>query len=244
MATILLDDGTAGRTYVAKFVRDSDGYIWDGVSAWVAPTSLTDAELKTAIELVTLSAVTNESSTHVAYMLTVPAGITVPCHISVYLTSYAAGDEEDYGYDYDPQVGQILEDTGTTVPALIDAVPTAAEIKTAMEAGGGHLALILEDTGTTLPATLTTISGYVDCLPESWVTVPTAAQIRTEVLTKGAANDEDAAEEDSLITLILAAFHSSVVSTTWTINQTDDATEHASKTVTADAGADPITGVN
>ncbi len=43
--------------------------------------------------------------------------------------------------------------------------PTAAAIKTAIEAAGSHLALILEDTGTTLPGTLTTLSGYVDCLP-------------------------------------------------------------------------------
>lgn len=36
-------------------------------------------------------------------------------------------------------------------------VPTTAEIKTAMEAAGGHLALILEDTGTTLPAAIAAI---------------------------------------------------------------------------------------
>lgn len=107
MATISLDDGTAGKTYVAKFIRDSDGYVWDGVSAWVVATSLTDAEIASAVGAVTLSAVTNESSTHIGYRLTVPAGITVPCHISVYLTSYAAGDEEDYGYDYDPQISTI-----------------------------------------------------------------------------------------------------------------------------------------
>lgn len=33
----------------------------------------------------------------------------------------------------------------------LDALPTAAEIKTAIEAAGSHLALILEDTGTTIP---------------------------------------------------------------------------------------------
>jgi len=40
-----------------------------------------------------------------------------------------------------------------------------AAVKTAVEAAGSHLALILEDTGTTIPVTLSTISGYVDCLP-------------------------------------------------------------------------------
>jgi len=38
------------------------------------------------------------------------------------------------------------------------AWPTAAEIKTAIEAGGSSLAQILEDTGTTLPATLATLA--------------------------------------------------------------------------------------
>ena len=42
----------------------------------------------------------------------------------------------------------IAADTTTDIPALIDALPTAAEIKTAIEAAGSHLALILADTGT------------------------------------------------------------------------------------------------
>lgn len=46
---------------------------------------------------------------------------------------------------------------------------------------------VLEDTGTTLPATLTTITAYVDCLPVSWVTVPTAAQNSTQVASDLAA---------------------------------------------------------
>lgn len=121
MAKIFLDDQTAGKTYVARFTQDSDGYVWSG-SAWVAPTTLTDAELASAINGVTLDAVVNESATHIGYSLTVPAGITTACHISVYLTSYAAGDAEDYGADYDPQVEQILEDTGTTLPASISAI--------------------------------------------------------------------------------------------------------------------------
>jgi len=42
------------------------------------------------------------------------------------------------------------------------APPSAATIKTTIEAAGSSLALILEDTGTTLPGTLSTISGYLD----------------------------------------------------------------------------------
>lgn len=51
---------------------------------------------------------------------------------------------------YDPPTKAEL-DTG------LDALPTAAEIKTAIEAAGGHLALILEDTGTTLPTAIADI---------------------------------------------------------------------------------------
>lgn len=47
----------------------------------------------------------------------------------------------------------------TTIIGYVDCLPatwvtvsTTAQIKTAMEAAGGHLALILEDTGTTIPA--------------------------------------------------------------------------------------------
>jgi hypothetical protein len=46
----------------------------------------------------------------------------------------------------------------------LDALPTAGEIKTAMEAAGGHLALILEDTGTTLDGKIDTVGGVVDAV--------------------------------------------------------------------------------
>jgi hypothetical protein len=52
--------------------------------------------------------------------------------------------------------------TKTEMDTGLDALPTAAEVKTAIEAAGGHLALILEDTGTTLPSSLSAISGYID----------------------------------------------------------------------------------
>lgn len=53
----------------------------------------------------------------------------------------------------------------------LDALPTAAEIKTAVESAGGHLALILEDTGTTIPAAIDD--------------VPTAAEIKAALEAGG-----------------------------------------------------------
>jgi len=73
---------------------------------------------------------------------------------------------------------------------------------------------------------------------------PTVAQIRTELFTKSVTNDQAAAEEDSLITLILAGFHSRVADDVWTIYRTDNITTHATKPVTSDGAADPITGVS
>jgi hypothetical protein len=54
--------------------------------------------------------------------------------------------------------------TATMKASVTAAVPTTAEIKTAMEAAGGHLALILEDTGTTLEGKIDTIDGIVDAI--------------------------------------------------------------------------------
>ena len=63
----------------------------------------------------------------------------------------------------------VLCDTTTTNTDMrgTDSASThsAADVKTAIEAAGGHLALILADTGTDIPATLSIIDGYVDCLP-------------------------------------------------------------------------------
>ena len=60
----------------------------------------------------------------------------------------------------------------------LDALPTAAEIKTAMEAAGGHLALILEDTGTTLNGKIDTIDGIVDdILTDTGTTLDTALEV-------------------------------------------------------------------
>lgn len=56
------------------------------------------------------------------------------------------------------------------------APPTTAQIKTAIEAAGSHLALILEDTGTTLPAAI----GAIPTNPYTG-TPPTAAAIRQEI---------------------------------------------------------------
>ena len=82
---------------------------------------------------------------------------TTTVNLSATTVGVLAGHTPQTG-DHTANIALVLEDTGTTIPAAIDALPTAAEIKTAMEAVGSHLALILEDTGTSLPATLSALA--------------------------------------------------------------------------------------
>lgn len=191
MAVIKLDDQTAGRTYVAKITRDSDGYMWNGVSAFVAENTLTDAQQATAVGLATTDPVVSGTGTHSHYIFTTPAGITVPCHIGLYLTSYTVGTKEAYEADYDPTDQQILEDTGTTLPATlttiddfldtemaavlaaVDTEVAAIKLKTdlipASPAAVGSAMVVSDKTGFSLAATgLDAISATPVANPTTW----------------------------------------------------------------------------
>lgn len=72
----------------------------------------------------------------------------------------------------------IVEDTGTTIPALLETIDNFLDTE---------VAAILEDTGTTLPATLATLAGYTDGIAgDVWshakrtLTVPAVAAAATE----------------------------------------------------------------
>jgi hypothetical protein len=78
---------------------------------------------------------------------------------------------------------------------------------------------------------------------ESYTAPPTATTIADSVLGRSVANSQATAAEWSLATLVLAALESSIAGSTWTIYRTDGTTVHATKTVTTDAAADPVTGV-
>ena len=69
-------------------------------------------------------------------------------------------------------------------------------------------------------------------------------QVADAVLARNVSHVEAAAAEHSLCTVVLAALESSTSGTTWTIKRTDGNTTHATKTVTKDATAQPITGVS
>lgn len=71
----------------------------------------------------------------------------------------------------------------------------------------------------------------------------TLQSIADTLLARNVSNVEGSAPEHSLTTLVLAMLESSRSGTTWTIKRTDGSTTHATKTLTVDADADPITGV-
>jgi hypothetical protein len=72
----------------------------------------------------------------------------------------------------------------------------------------------------------------------------TKQAIADTLLARGVDNVEGSAGIYTLAALVLAAFESSISDTTWTINRTDGSTEFATRTVTSNADAEPITGVS
>lgn len=67
--------------------------------------------------------------------------------------------------------------------------------------------------------------------------------IADEILSRGIANVEDAADATSLATLVLAAFESVIVGALWTIYKTDHSTTFTTKPVVTSPAADPIVEV-
>jgi hypothetical protein len=91
-----------------------------------------------------------------------------------------------------------------------------------------NVASILADTGT---------DGIV-------ISQTTRQAIADEVLGRSVANVESTATVYTIAGLVLAAFESAIAGTDWTINRTDGSTQFATRTVTVDDTADPITGVS
>lgn len=74
--------------------------------------------------------------------------------------------------------------------------------------------------------------------------LPTALENADALLVRNVSNVESSAGEHTICTVVLAMMESSVSGTTWTIKRSNGTTTHATKTVTVDASADPITGVS
>lgn len=68
-------------------------------------------------------------------------------------------------------------------------------------------------------------------------------EIADAILSRNVSNVEASAAEHTLCTVVLAMLEHSISSTTLTIKRTDGSTTHATKTLTTNAAAEPITGI-
>lgn len=110
------------------------------------------------------------------------------------------------------------------IKAVTDNLPDSGALTTL----ASNLSAVLADTGT---------DGVV-------ISTATAQAIADEILSRNVSNVESSAAEHTLTTIVLAILESARSSTTWTIKRTDGSTTHATKTLTLDASASPVIGVD
>ena len=89
-----------------------------------------------------------------------------------------------------------------------------------------------------ITGTLTTVTNLTN-IPAG---IPTSDAVAQAILKTDVSDVQDTASAHSITTLVLGATESSLSGLTWTIKKTDGTT-FATKTVTSDSAANPITGV-
>lgn len=166
-----VNDGTSGNAALKTLIDTLTGYVDTEVAAIKAktdnlPASPANETTLTTIagyldtEIAAILADTNELQTDLAN------GGRLDLLIDA-IKAKTDGLNFTGSYVQSQVKGQDDIDFGATQKASITtAVPTTAQIKTAIEAEGSHLALILEDTGTTLDALIDAIKAKTDNLPE------------------------------------------------------------------------------
>jgi hypothetical protein len=95
--------------------------------------------------------------------------------------------------------------------------------------------------GTVLVDNGVEVTGYIT---SGTLEADAANEIADAILSRNVSNVEATAPEHSLATIILATLESSIAGSTWKIKRTNGTTVHASKTVTTDPNATPITAVD
>lgn len=108
----------------------------------------------------------------------------------------------------------------------------------------------LATTGNLTSSTVGTVTTLTNlpAITSNWLTAAGLAsdavnEIADGILTRNVSNVEGTAGEHTLCTVVLATLEHSISGTTLTIKRTDGSTTHATKTLTTDAAADPITGI-
>ena len=97
--------------------------------------------------------------------------------------------------------------------------------------------------GTINSNVITATSIATDAITAAKIATDAGNEIADAVLSRNVSNVETTAGEHTLCTTVLAMLENSISGTTLTIKRTDGLTTHATKTLTTNAGAVPITGI-
>lgn len=97
--------------------------------------------------------------------------------------------------------------------------------------------------GTINSSVITATSIATDAITAAKIATDAGNEIADAVLSRNVSNVETTAGEHTLCTTVLAMLENSISGTTLTIKRTDGSTTHATKTLTTNAGAVPITGI-
>jgi len=149
----------------------------------------------------------------------------------------------------DATISSRLAAAGYTVP------PTVSAIRTEIDTNSTKLDVAVSSRNAIAPdnAGITAIKAKTDNLPANPAAVsdiPTAVQVADTVLRRSTANVEasgtgDAISLKSLYGMVAQGVHNTQVSgTTLTVTRSDDATVLGTRTVTTDATAEPIVGID
>lgn len=135
----------------------------------------------------------------------------------------------------------LASDWTATRAGYLDSVLIAANSnRTVQITGSNHVAAVVHDAE---PNSIPEDAFITGALSARALAADAGAEIADAVLTRGAANVETTAEAYSITDMLLGVFESKVETGTWTIYRTDGTTTHRTKTITTDAGAQPITRV-
>jgi len=244
--------------------NDTEGYGWftglcDGVLAWCGPTvGFRAAALNDALcdggDTLDVNVTAMAANVLTAAALAADAGAEIAALVETYIVNegdatavmqaiadliaadWVAGDASPLAI-----ASAVRTELATELSRIDEAVSAAKTLtaaydsaKTAAQAGDAMTLTALYDAAKTASQ-----AGDQMALTDAQVLAVADALIGRSVSTA-----EATAAEHSLCTLILAALESAVEDTTWTIKRTDGTTTHATKTVTKQAGASPITGVS
>jgi len=190
--------------------------------------------------VVNASALASDAVAEIAAAMTAPDNTTIAA-INTKLGTPVSSVSAD--------IAAVKSDTGGIVTTLgtagagLTAVASATNLATA----NTNISAINTKLGTPAGASLSAdVAAIKNDTGTVGVVISTATMrlIADELLKRSVSNVEASASTHSLAEVILGMFESAAPSTTWTIYRTDHSTVFNTRTLTTDAAAVPVTGVN